>query len=200
MWATRCPSLTSPPGRRLAMTAHGLIRPQHFTRALPLSVGRGQYHPKWGGSWHGHGLDHRTFPAYGLKILAQVGLLMGTLLLVLLHGPVARPAPDLPSPVARPATRSPGVFALGSDPFLLLTRLGDRPATVLTRRVAPPHESFALDDDLDEDIDDPAALAVLTARTCGHPLAPARQGIADVTSVHLWPSRFLLRPQLLTRL
>jgi hypothetical protein len=169
------PSLTSPAVRRLAMASHCMVRPPHFTRALPLP------------------------PAYGLRILALVGLLVGILLLALPPVTIARPAPNLPGQVARAATRSPEIFTFGSEPSLILTCAGDRLASLLPYRMSPPRDSFALEDDLDDDTDDPAALMVLTAGTRGHPLASARQGITDVTSIHLWPSCFLLRPQLLTR-
>jgi hypothetical protein len=167
---------------------------------VPLPIGRDPYHPWRDGTWHSDGLVRRTFPADGVKMPALVGLLVGTLLLALPHVLVARPASDLPRQVVHAAMRSSGVFTFGSEPSLILTCLGDRLASVLSYRVSPSRGSFALENDLDDDTDDPAALVVLTAGIRGHPLVPARKGITDVTSVHLWPSCFLLRPQLLTRL
>jgi hypothetical protein len=65
MRATRFPSFASPAVRRLAMTGRGI--------------------------WCGHGLDPKICSTSGVRVLALVGLLVGSLVLALQSVPVAWP-------------------------------------------------------------------------------------------------------------
>jgi hypothetical protein len=55
-------------------------------------------------------------------------------------------------------------------------------------------------DDLDDTDEDASTFTVLTAGVLRRPPAPARSDSLDVTSARRWPSHYLARPQLLTRM
>jgi hypothetical protein len=65
-----------------------------------------------GGTWYGLRRDPTIGFASGVRGLAQVGLLVGILMLALQGAPVVAPPPDAPGTVARTATRLPLIMTL----------------------------------------------------------------------------------------
>jgi hypothetical protein len=120
--------------------------------------------------------------------LALVGLLVGGCLMVLPSAVSSRRPPDVPGTVVGTAMR-------------LLPNLSPRetrPATVVAPQASRPRESIALtdgtmdDDDLWGGAAPPPAGLILPLTACR-----LRTGITDADP---WPTHYLARPQLLTRL
>jgi hypothetical protein len=80
----------------------------------------------------------------------------------------------------------------------ILNPRGKTLETVVAPYRSPPHDSLRLDGTLEDD--DPASIAVLTAGDLDL-LPPAIATPApNVQRACFWPTRYLVRPQLLTRL
>jgi hypothetical protein len=82
----------------------------------------------------------------------------------------------------------------GASP--LFSRLGENRTAVCVYPVVSPRERLVLENNGG---DDPSALVMRTAGTLSLPPATLK-GITGVTHTHLSRSRYLVRPQLLTRL
>jgi hypothetical protein len=122
--------------------------------------------------------------------LALVGFVLSILALCL---------PDAARLVAGEAVESLPVTALGSGAFPALSHAESRPLTTSAHVASPPDESFALDD-YDWDDDDSLDMLLLILKT--HALHPTAVyiGFNGLTQACLWPTYYLVRPQLLTRL
>jgi len=130
--------------------------------------------------------------------LTLVGLAVGILLLVLQSSVVSQLSPDVPSTVARAAIRVPQVMALGFGACPILNPLETRQAALVMHQEVPPDDNLALvDSDLQDD--DPWSLMVLSAWDFVRPPPPTIRGVSGVMPTSLWPFRYLVRPQLLTR-
>jgi hypothetical protein len=118
---------------------------------------------------------------------------------------VCRPAPlILPvlalgsAPLARPdAVSRQCIIPLVPDASPDFGHRGTSHATVWAWHVDAPRRRVPLAD-RDADDDDPAALAMRTTGAPGRPRA-TRKGSTGVTHPSRWRSRYLVRPQLLTR-
>jgi hypothetical protein len=90
------------------------------------------------------------------------------------------------------------VVALGSGASPVLSRSEEHPLTAAAHLALSPDESFTTDvPDMDDDGSSDMPLVVLKA----HVLPPTAvcRGFNDSTHACLWPTRYLERPQLLTR-
>jgi hypothetical protein len=151
-----------------------------------------------GGTWYGLRRDPTIGFASGVRGLAQVGLLVGILMLALQGAPVVAPLPDAPGTVARTATRLPLIMTLGPDSPSILHGMGACPVAVAAGPISPLSDRLAMgDDDLDDDHSSP--LAMLTAEASSLTPAAVVRGVNDSPYACLWPFRYLTRPQLLTR-
>jgi hypothetical protein len=120
--------------------------------------------------------------------LALVGLLVGGYLMVLPSGVSSRRPPDVPGTVVGTAMR-------------LLRDLSPQeahPATVVAPQASRPRESIALTDGTMDD-DDLWGGAAPTPAGLILPLTACRPR-TGVTDADPWPTHYLARPQLLTRL
>lgn len=146
---------------------------------------------------HGVGRHHRFTHAWpGLTL---VGLAVGILPLGLQSLVVSQLSPGVPSTVVRAAIHAPQVVAFGFGASPILSPPEARQAAVVMRQEVPPDDSLApADSDLQDD--DPSSQAVLTAGDLVRPPPPSIRGTTGVTPASLWPFRYLVRPQLLTRL
>jgi hypothetical protein len=152
-----------------------------------------------GGTWYGLRRDPTIGFASGVRVLAQVGLLVGILILALQGAPVVASPPDAPSTVVCAATRLPLLMTLGPDSPSILHGMEARPVAVVAGPISPPSDRLALgDDDLDDD-DHSSPLAMLTAEAPSLTPAAVVRGVNDSPCACLWPFRYLMRPQLLTR-
>jgi hypothetical protein len=91
------------------------------------------------------------------------------------------------------------VVALGSGASPVLSRSAEHPLTTAAHLASSPDESFATDDyDMADDDSSDMSLLVLNA----HVLPPTAvcRGFNASTHSCLWPTHYLERPQLLTRL
>jgi hypothetical protein len=151
-----------------------------------------------GGTWYNPRRDPAIGSASGVRVLALVGLLVGLLMLALQSAPVVASPPDAPSTVVCAATRLPLLMTLGPDYLSILHGMGARPVAVVAGPISPPSDRLALgDDDLDDDHSSP--LAMLTAEAPSLTPAAVVRGVNDSPCACLWPFRYLMRPQLLTR-
>jgi hypothetical protein len=173
MRATRFPPFTSPAVRRLAVTTRGI--------------------------WYSHGLDPKICSTSGVRVLALVGLLVGSLVLALQSGPVAWPPSDVPSTVVWTTPRLPLNTALGLDSAPILHHTGAPRVAVAVGRIALPNNSHTQGEDGLDDGDNPSCPAMSTAGTRFLMLAPAVRDANGLKHACLWPFRYLTRPQLLTR-
>jgi hypothetical protein len=143
-------------------------------------------------------------PHGALRVLALVGFLVGTLVLAMQGILVTSPPPDVARTVARATTSQPLAIAFrsGVSPVSpILSHPGENHAAVLARRVSSARDRLALDvEDLDDDDDDPSSMRVLTSGERNLPPVPVVMSVTDVTYACQRPSRYLARPQLLTRL
>jgi len=91
------------------------------------------------------------------------------------------------------------VVALESRASPAFSRSGEHPLSTAARLTSPPDESFTLDD-YDQDDDD--SLDMLLPILKAHALPPTAvyTGFNGLTHACLWPTSYLVRPQLLTRL
>ena len=178
-----CRSLLLAIVRPLALAAHGFSRLDSFSGPVSPHLGRFLLSSTAGQPTARSPVQHRA-PRATWRWLALVGLLMGILLLALPRAPIAWPPPDLPSPVVRTALYAPLSLASGAGIASL------------------PGDGVGLEpDDLDAtDDDDSSTLAVRTAKVLRRPPVAARRDRLGVTSARLWPSHYLARPQLLTRM
>jgi hypothetical protein len=115
------------------------------------------------------------------------------LVLLSLWGSLA--SPEILSASARAAMSPPWAIAVGAEVFFVLS---SPEAAVGRLQGVLPDDNLGLDDyDVD---DDPSSLAVPTAGDRVRPLPPLVNGIPHVTHTFLQLARYLVRPQLLTRL
>jgi hypothetical protein len=120
--------------------------------------------------------------------LALPGLMVGVCLVALLCAVISRPAPEVPRTVGDAAMRL----------LRVPSPQASRQATVLRHHVFRPRDGLALEDgNLDDD--DPWAGVALTAERLVSPSTP-HGSHTGLTYAYPWPSRYLIRPQLLTRL
>jgi hypothetical protein len=91
------------------------------------------------------------------------------------------------------------VVALESRASPALSRSAEHPLSTAARLTAPPNESFTLDD-YDRDDDDASDVLLLIRKA--HALPPTAGDISfnGLTHACVWPTYYLVRPQLLTRL
>jgi hypothetical protein len=105
--------------------------------------------------------------------------------------------------VASPVTGEPmgllRVMTLGSGAFPVLSHAEQGPLTTVAHLVAPPDENFILNA-YDVDDDDASDMPLWILRADVLPLVPAGISFHDSTHACLWPTHYLVRPQLLTRL
>lgn len=115
--------------------------------------------------------------------------------LVLLSAWGALSSPEVLSASARAAMSPPWVIAVGAEVFPVLS---PPEAAVGRLQGVLPDDNLGLDDyDVD---DDPSSLAVPTAGDLVRPSPPLVNGIRSGTHTFLQLARYLVRPQLLTRL
>jgi hypothetical protein len=124
---------------------------------------------------------------YAYLGLALLGLLVGVCLVILPSAVSSRHPPDLPRTVV--------------DAAMHLLRVPTphvaRPATGAVPQVSRPRDGLVWEDSkLD---DDPWGRVARTTARLDLPPPPFRRR-TGVTDAYLWPSRYLARPQLLTRL
>jgi hypothetical protein len=130
--------------------------------------------------------------------LALVGLLAGILLLALPGTLGAWPPADLPIPVTYQTTDSPRVMMLGAGVSLAMSPSEENHLAVITHRRSLFRDNLRLDDgDLD---DDPSPMVVLPPGNRVFPPSLTVMRMNDGTDAFSWPFRYLVRPQLLTRL
>jgi hypothetical protein len=140
-------------------------------------------------------------PHGALKVLALVGFLVGTLVLAMQGILVTSPPPDVARTVARATMNQPLAIAFRSGVSPIVSHPGENHAAVVARRVSPARDSLALDvEDLDDEDDDPWSGMVLTLGERNLPPVPVVMSVPSVTYACRRPSRYLARPQLLTRL
>jgi hypothetical protein len=146
-----------------------------------------------------HGL--RTLPFNILpkqrRALAWLGLLVGILVLALHGAAVSWLASERPRMLMDDPGSAPWGMRLMTGTFPVLSGAGEPPVVVSTDHGLFPGRILPMD--VSDSDADPVAFAIRPAAVLG--LSPATsKGIAGVTHRHAWPSRFLTRPQLLTRL
>jgi hypothetical protein len=120
--------------------------------------------------------------------LALPGLMVGVCLVAFLCAGLSRPTPEVPRTVGDAAVRLlrvPGPHA-------------SHQATVLRHHLFRPRDGLALEDGNLDDADPWAGIAV-TAERLVSPSTPCGSH-TGLTSAYPWPSRYFIRPQLLTRL
>jgi hypothetical protein len=160
-------------------------RCQHFTPAQPLAVRRDV--PPFRPSRPTAG---RRTPCDRVLRLALVGFVLSILVLSLLDA-----AGSLEGEAIGPLR----VVALESKASFVLSRAEEHPLVPAARLTAPPDERFTLHDyDWDDDDSLDKLLMVLTAHVL--PLAAVRIMFDGSTHACLWPTYYLVRPQLLTRI
>jgi hypothetical protein len=160
-------------------------RPQRLTHAQPFAARRdvSLFRPSRST------VGRRTSCDMVLR-LVLVGFVLSVLALSL---------PDAAGSLEGEAMESLRVTALGSGAFPALSRAESRPLTTAAHVASPPDESFTLDDyDWDDDDSLDMLLMVLTAYVL--PLAAVRIRFDGSIHACLWPTHYLVRPQLLTRL
>lgn len=175
-----------------------IIRPHPHTRILPLPIGRALPLPPGGWTLARPLAAFRT-PHGKTWERALVGLLVGLLGLLSWQGVLlAWSPPDLPPMLLGAATRPS--LALWSATSPVLTHRGHSPPALVAGLVSPPRDREALAaEDLDDE-DSPSSLAVLTVGALLLPPTPTDMGTPGVKPPFFWPSHYLTRPQLLTRL
>ena len=160
-------------------------RPQCLTHAQPLPAGRKvpPFRPR-------RPVAGPTPPRSRVWRLAIGGCFYGALALSL---------QDAASLVAGETMGWLRIMAPGSGAFLALSRAMEHPLTIAGRLGSQPDECFTRDDsDVDGDDFSPIPPLILRADF----LPPALVGIDLNGSTHtcVWPTYYLVRPQLLTRL
>jgi hypothetical protein len=131
--------------------------------------------------------DPIPFP-YACFGLALLGLLVGVCLIVLPSAVSSRRPPDLPRTVVDAAMRLLRV----PTPHVACPAMGAVP------QASRPRDGLVWEDsNLDDD--DPWGRVALTAEGLVLPSTPFRRS-TGLTDAYPWPSRYLARPQLLTRL
>lgn len=127
-----------------------------------------------------------------------VGLLAGTLLLALPGTLGAWSPADLPVSVRHQTTDSPRVMMLGAGVSLAMSPSEENHLALITHRRSLFQDNLRLDDgDLD---DDPSSIVVLPSVNRVFPPSLTIMRMNNGTRAFSWPSRYLVRPQLLTRL
>jgi hypothetical protein len=122
--------------------------------------------------------------------LALVGLFCAVL------GPSLQDAASLVAGEALDALR---VMALGSRVSLVLSRAEQRDLTTAAHLASAPGEPFMLND-CDVDDDETSDMPLLIRRVHVLPPAAIDAGLNSSTHICLWPTHYLVRPQLLARL
>ena len=146
-----------------------------------------------------HGLRTLPFDIPLQQRLARtwMGLLVVILVLALHGAAVAWPASERPRMLMDDPGSAPQGMRLMTGMFPVLCGAGEPPVVVSTDHGLFPGRMLPMD--VSDSDADPAAFAIRPAAALG--LSPATsKGIAGVTHNRFWPSRFLARPQLLTRL
>jgi hypothetical protein len=146
-----------------------------------------------------HGLRTLPFDIPSMQRLARtwVGLLVSILVLALHGAAVAWPASERPRMLMDDPGSAPRGIRLMTGMFPVLSDAGEPPVVVPTDHGLFPRHMLPLD--VSDSDADPVAFAMRPAAALG--LSPATsQGMTGVTHSRFWPSRFLARPQLLTRL
>jgi hypothetical protein len=126
-------------------------------------------------------------PDAGLR-LALMGLLVGVCLTVLPGAVSSRPPPEVPGTVVAATMRL----------LRVPSPQAARPATVVAPQASRPHDGLTREDGTLDD-DDPWDRVALPAARLGLPPTPFRRW-SGVTDAYPWPTRYLVKPQLLTRL
>ena len=133
-----------------------------------------------------------------IQKLGLVGVLAGSLLLALPGTLGAWSPADLLVPVRHQTTDSPRVMMLGAGVSLAMSPSVENHLDVITHRRSLFQDNLQLDDsDLD---DDPSSLLVLPSGNLVFPPPLTVIRINSGTHAFSWPFRYLVRPQLLTRL
>jgi len=130
-------------------------------------------------------------------IYARLGLLLAGL--VLLSAWSSPPSAAVPSMTVRTAMSPSWVMAGEGEAFPVLSFPEVRPAVVGTSQGFPPDDSLEMDNcNLDDD--DPLWLAGLATANLVQLPPPLCNGIVSATQAFPQLPRYLVRPQLLTRL
>jgi hypothetical protein len=147
-----------------------------------------------------HGLCTLPFhaPPTPRRALAWVGFLVGICVLALQGAAVTWISSERPRLIAQDPGSAPGIMRLVIGLCPALHGSGESPEVVSVDHGWLPCHRLARDV-CEADDDDPVTPALRTATVLGWPPA-SREGIPGGTHRHAWPSRFLARPQLLTRL
>jgi hypothetical protein len=130
--------------------------------------------------------------------LAWVGLLVGLGVLALQGALLAWLSAERPRLIAHGPEDSPWVIPLATGAFPAVSGPGESSVVMSADHGWFPHHRLARDV-CEADDDDPVTGAIGTVAMLSWPPA-SREGIPGGTPRHCWPSRFLVRPQLLTRL
>jgi hypothetical protein len=179
--ATKTLSLTPSAVRCLGEATGRLSRRHQLTRAVSLTIGSA------------------LLPSIALWGLALVELLVGPLVLTLQGAPVAWSPPKGPSLVACAAASLPCALDRGSEACPSLNCPEESDPAIMARRGPPPHDNLTPEDgDLDDD--DSLSIVVLTRGDLPLSLIPIFLGINGPKHAFPWASRYLVRPQRLTRL
>lgn len=146
-----------------------------------------------------HGLRTLPFDIPPTQQLARtgVGLLVGILVLALHGAAVAWVASERPRMIIYDPGSAPWAMRLMTGMFPVPNGAWEPPAVASTDYSVFPRHMPPLD--VSDSADDPVAVALRPAALLG--LSPATsKGMTGATHSRFWPSRFLARPQLLTRL
>jgi hypothetical protein len=103
------------------------------------------------------------------------------------------------SPVAGETMSLLRVMGLRSAVSPVLSRSEEHSLPTAARLASPPDESFTLDD-YDWDDDDASDMLLLIPRAHILPPTAVCRDSTGSTQTRLWPTHYLVRPQLLTRL
>jgi hypothetical protein len=160
-------------------------RLQHFTPAQPLAVRRDV--PPFRPSRPTAG---RRTPCDMVLRLALVGFVLSILALSL---------PDAARLVAGEAMGPLRVVALESRASPAFSRSAEHPLSTAARLTSPPEERFMLHD-YDWDDDDSLDMLLLILKAHALPPTAVYRGFNGLTHACLWPTHYLVRPQLLTRI
>jgi hypothetical protein len=159
-------------------------RAQHLTHGQPLTVRR--YVPRYGPR---HSVAFPGTPRRMVRSLAVAGCF----LLILALG-----LPEAASLATGEMVSLLRGVALGSGASPVLSRAAEHPLTTTAHLASPPAESFTTDDyDMAADSSDMSPL-VLKAHVL--PRTAVCSGCNASRHCCLWPTHYLERPQLLTRL
>jgi hypothetical protein len=193
--------LAHPAVRRLPVVIYGFGRPDHLTHPLPLPVGKHLLPSPVGRTLGPPRAEPKT--ARAIRWLVQpvmlVGFLVGILGLAQQGALIAWPPPDVLRTAACQATISPRVMVFCSGVPPILSHLGKSLGAPVACHMPPPRENLRLcDSDLEDN--DPPSIALLIAGGLGLPPPATVMHAPDMEHASPCPTRYLVRPQLLTRL